>query len=326
MQNRVVKQGPFVFLKDLVTMESVLFIILFLASFVENYEMLYKDLGMARFLHYNLFVLIASSLFQILFLTVLFANWYLSYFEIGEKEIIKKSGLFFRRKKSISLLNIVSVETYQTPFDRLMNHASIVIEQKNGRKLKMKNVPNFSEYVAIIKRNLQNLSRNAFPYNVESLIRQSESLSLEFKETLRYDTRRNEVNKEMEKAVIKSIVGFLNNNDGGVILVGVNDKGEMRGLKRDYESLPKKNRDGFENHLNALVKTMIGLPFAKYVNISFENVEGEDVCVINVRNSHKPAYLKNGSNKEEFFVRIGNSTEPFSMSESAEYIKTNFRE
>ena len=122
---------------------------------------------------------------------------------------------------------------------------------------------------------------------------------------------------------MKSVVGFLN-ADGGTIVIGVNDGGTIIGLEKDYHSLAKKNRDGFANHLTVLLKTMIGLPFTKYIQTHFENVGGEDVCLIKVQNGHKPAYLKNADNKEEFFVRVGNSTQPFSMSDTADYIKTHF--
>lgn len=306
-------------------MEAILFVILFLASFVENYEMLYKSWKMAHFLHYNLFILIVSSLLQISFLVVLFVNWYFSYFEITDKEIIRKFGIFRRSKKSFALSSIISVETYQSPFDRLIKHASIVMEQNSGKKIKIENVSNFEEYVSIIKRNLHNISGRNFTYDVSTLIKEGEGLNLEFKETLRFDTRKNQVSKEMERAVMKSIVGFLNNS-GGVLLVGVNDRGEVAGLQKDYNTLPRKNRDGFENHMSMLIKSMIGLPFTKYIHTSFENINGEEVCIVSVKESHKPAYLKNGDNKEEFFVRVGNSTQGFSMSETADYIKTNFRE
>ena len=98
----------------------------------------------------------------------------------------------------------------------------------------------------------------------------------------------------------------------------------MVGLLNDYKTLPKKNRDGFENHLGMLVKTMIGLPFTKYVQAKFEKIDGLEICSISVGKSYKPSYFK-GSNKEEFFVRVGNSTQPFSMSETEEYIKTHWK-
>jgi membrane protein YdbS with pleckstrin-like domain/uncharacterized protein YaaQ len=324
MNKVIIKQGPIAFLKDVVLMEFVATVFIIVVSFLENYEMLFMGWSLDHYIRYDIFVLIISSLFQLIYLTVLFINWYFSYYEIGEREIMKRSGVLFRNKKYVSLLDIVSVETHQSPIDRTINHATIILEHRSGKITKIKDIPNFEEYTNIIKQTVENLSGGVSFPNIQNLLKRGERHDLEFKETLRFDIRKNEVNKELEKVIIKSIVGFLNAG-GGTLLIGVNDEGVAVGLENDYKVLPKKNHDGFENHLTMLVKTMIGLQFTKYVKISFESVSEKDICVISVQNGHKPAYLKNGDKKEEFYVRIGNSTQPFSMSETEEYIKTHFK-
>jgi predicted HTH transcriptional regulator len=204
-----------------------------------------------------------------------------------------------------------------------MNHGTIILEHNNGRLTKFKNVANFDEYVHVIKQMVHNASGLLPSKDTKSMILEGESNFLEFKETLRYDVRRNEVSKELEKVVMKTIVGFLN-ADGGTLIIGVNDDGRIVGLENDYKALPKKNRDGLENHISMLIKTMIGLSFSKYVSVKFERIDDHDICIINVRGGHKPAYLINGDKKEDFYVRVGNSTQPFSMSEASEYIRTRW--
>jgi len=323
MRGIIIKEGPIVFLKDVLLMEFIAFILLFGASFLANYEMLYRGWNLDHFMRYDIFTILMSSLFQFIYLIILFINWYFSYFEINDKEIIRKSGILFHHKKAVTLSDIISVETYQSPIDRLINHATIILEHRGDRITKIKNVSNFNEYIHIIKQAVSNAGQKSFPIDIENLIKIGEGISLEFKSTLRFDLRKGEVSKEMERIIMKSIVGFLN-AEGGTLLIGVNDEGIITGLKNDYRNLPKKNRDGFENHLTMLIKTMIGLQFTKYVDIKFEYIEGEDVCVINIKKGHKPAYLRNSDKKEEFFVRVGNSTQPFSMSETEEYIKSHF--
>ncbi|MCX6702179.1 MAG: putative DNA binding domain-containing protein [Candidatus Zambryskibacteria bacterium] len=324
MNRIIIKQGPIAFLKDVFLMEIVAIIFLFTISFLANYEMLFIGLSLDHYIGYHTFVLVAASLFQLIYLVALFINWYFSYFEIGEREIVRKFGILFHHKKYVSLTDIISVETYQSPIDRRINHATITLEHRDGKITKIKDIPNFEEYTDIIKQTIQNLSGNTSFPNIKTLLRQGERHDSEFKETLRFDIRKNEVNKELEKAIIKSIVGFLNAG-GGTLLIGVSDDRTVVGLENDYKTLPKKNRDGFENHLTMLIKTMIGLPFTKYIKISFGEVSEKDICVVSVQNGHKPAYLKNGDKKEEFYARIGNSTQPFSMSETEEYIKTHFK-
>jgi hypothetical protein len=286
--------------------------------------MLFRSFDLDGYIRYDIFLILVFSLFQLGYVTLLFLNWYFSHYEIRDKEITRKSGLLFRRRKSVSLLDVVSVEVYQSPVGRLMHHATLILEHRGGRVTKIKNVGNFQEYEHILQHLIGGVSGHPKDVNTESLIEQGEGRQIEFKETLRYDVRKGETSKDMEHAVLKAIVGFMN-ADGGTLLIGVNDLGEIKGLENDYKALPKKNRDGFENHLSMLVKTMISLPYAKYISVRFETCEGKDVCIIKVHESHKPAYLHNGERREEFFVRVGNSTQPFTMSEAEEYIKVNWK-
>src|SRR3989344_5984865 len=318
MRRIILKEGPLVFLRNVLIMEIFAVVLLYALSFIGHYEMLYRSWGLDSYLRYDIFLITAFSLFQLGYIILLFLNWYFSHYEIHEKEIIRKSGLLFRRKKSVDLSDVAAVEIYQSPLGRLMYHATIILEHQSGRVTKIKNVPNFTEYVHIIKQMAQSASGRLLTRDLESMIAEGEGHSIEFKETLRYDIRKGEVSKDVEHAVLKTIVGFMN-ADGGTLVIGVNDACEVMGLDRDFKALPKKNRDGFENHLSMLVKTMIGLPFAKYIGARFERSDGKDVCIVTVRESHKPAYLHNGDRKEEFFVRVGNSTQPFTMSEAEEY-------
>jgi membrane protein YdbS with pleckstrin-like domain len=324
MRRITIKEGPLVFIRNVLVMELAAAVFLYIASFLENYEMLFKTIGLAKYIRYDIFIMLVFSLFQLIYILLLFLDWYFTHYEIHESEIIRKSGLLFRHRKSVTLGDVTSVEIYQSPLSRMMHHATIILEHSDGRQTKLKNIGNYEEYVHIIKQFVHSSSGKPGVSDVKSLIKYGESLHVEFKETLRFDTRKKEVSKEIERMVLKTIVGFLNSN-GGTLIVGVNDRGEVTGLATDYTSLPKKNRDGLENHLSMLIKVAIGLPFAKYVSTYFETLEGKDVCVITVNKSHKPAYLRYGNGKdEEFFVRVGNSTQPFSMSEAEEYIKTNW--
>lgn len=324
MRRIIVKEGPLVLIRNVLVMEFLAAAFIYLAKFAENYEALYDSWPIHVYVTFHVFLVLSFSLFQMVYILLLFLDWYFSHYEIHEKEIIRKSGLLFRRRKAVSLSDVTSVELYQSPLSRMMYHGTIILEHEGGRTTKIKNVGNFEEYLHIIKQSVHGASGRLITHDVAALIEQGEGLFVEFKETLRYDVRKGEVSKEVEHSALKTIVGFMN-TDGGTLLVGVGDNGTIAGLGRDYNALPKKNRDGFENHIAMLIKTTIGLSFAKYVSVGFESMDGRDICIVNVRESHKPAYLRNGDKHEEFFVRVGNSTQPFSMSEAQEYIKTHWK-
>lgn len=324
MRKIVIKEGPLVFLRNVLSMEIIAALFFFGLSFAGNYSMVYQNWGLSKYVRFDLFEIYLFSAFQLVYLTLLFLDWYFTHYEINDKEIIRKSGLIFRRRKSVSLGDVASVETYQSPISRLMLHATIILEHSNGRVTKIKNVSNYDEYVHVIKGMVQSASGRILTRDPRILLQKGESAFVEFKETLRYDGRKGETSRELERMTLKTIAAFLN-ADGGTLLIGVNDEGKAVGLQNDYKTLTKKNRDGFENHLTMLVKTQIGLPFAKYVSVSFEDIDGQDICVVSVKEGHKPAYVQNGDKKEDFFVRVGNSTQPFSMSEAEEYIKTHWK-
>ncbi len=321
-----VKEGPLVFLRDVLGFEILTGLFFFAVSFLENYELFLRDIGVLEYVRYDLLIMVAFSTLQIIIITSLFLRWYFSYYEIRETEIVRRSGIVLRKHVSVPLNQIATVEFSQGIVERTMKHGTIVLEHTNNRITRLRNVENYEDALGYIKERLAKLHDGYGMHQkkpVPQLIKQGESSIVEFKETLRTDTRNGGIHKDVERAVVKTIVGFLN-AQGGTLVIGVHDSGKIMGLEKDYDSLPRKNRDGFENHIATLVKNHIGIKFRPYLTIIFESIDGKDVCVVDVEPSPKPAYLKGGEGKEEFFVRTGNSTQPFSMSEAEEYIKSRW--
>lgn len=82
--------------------------------------------------------------------------------------------------------------------------------------------------------------------DVEALIGLEEGEGLEFKSSARWDYREGKPNKALEATIVKTVAGFLNGK-GGVLLIGVNDDGDVLGLESDYRTLGKRpDRDAFE--------------------------------------------------------------------------------
>ena len=137
---------------------------------------------------------------------------------------------------------------------------------------------------------------------IRKLIAGGESETLEFKATLRTNLATGEKDKRMERAVLKTIVAFMNTN-GGTLLVGVADDGTISGVDEDSF----ENRDKMSLHLTHMFSNQIGnqsLPF-----ISFKLVEFENVCVIKIvcTAADKPVFLKD-LNNDSYFVRSGPSS------------------
>lgn len=166
------------------------------------------------------------------------------------------------------------------------------------------------------------------PLSISDIIEEGEHDKLEFKSTLRWDTRESCVNRVLEQVILKSIAA-LSNADGGKLLIGVKDDGTIYGLDSDYDSLGG-DRDAFERHLRGLVNNTWGTDRGiAAVSFSFPTVEGQEICVLEVKAAKRPFFLsiadKAGVKTEKLFVRAGNASLPIDTpSQMAAYINERF--
>lgn len=164
---------------------------------------------------------------------------------------------------------------------------------------------------------------------IESLVKQGENNSVEFKSSLRWDYREEKVNKHLEEVILKSVAAF-NNGEGGTLVIGVDDDQNILGLENDYLTLKKKNIDYFEIHIRNLFNQMFGINFTTTnLKISFPNYEEKVICVIEIMKGETPIFLTltdaKGRRTENFFIRSGNTSQKVeSLTEINNYISKRF--
>jgi len=165
---------------------------------------------------------------------------------------------------------------------------------------------------------------------IRNLIRDGESRTVEFKQSLEYvvpdspemlkipeaqrKTRLGELQKAVTHSALKTICAFLNSG-GGTLVMGVHDGGEIIGIEPDYTLCKKQNRDGFELKLTDLLKTRLK-PLPLGVDIRFVEVDGKTVCRVQAPASVTPHYLDN-----KLYVRFGNSTEELTGRDLEDWLK-----
>jgi CBS domain-containing protein len=154
--------------------------------------------------------------------------------------------------------------------------------------------------------------------DIHKLVRQDESQHLELKASLRFNSRRQCLDPDLEFNCLKSVCAFLN-ADGGDLLIGVNDRNRVVGLKHDYRTFNKSNRDAFENFFVNQISQKIGNRYLQYINVTFPRAYGKEICRVNVKPSHEPAFLFH-SGRQYFYVRAGNGSRPFNIKDSARYM------
>ena len=150
------------------------------------------------------------------------------------------------------------------------------------------------------------------------LIREGESDTVEFKSTLRYNLYTKKKGKEIEHAALKTVAAFLN-TDGGTLLVGVNDQGEILGIEND--KFP--NDDKILLHFTKMVNDRISMQHMSFIDCYVDVIDNMKVLRIDVKPANTPAYLED-NNEEKFYIRTGPSTSSLRVSEHYDYVRTRF--
>ncbi|QTY26453.1 helix-turn-helix domain-containing protein [Flavobacterium sp. CS20] len=155
--------------------------------------------------------------------------------------------------------------------------------------------------------------------DIAEIIADGENEMVEFKSSIRYDYYRKATNRDLEKVIAKTITGFMNAN-GGKLIIGVDDDGNVLGLEKDFKTLKHKNRDGYEREVFRIISTLLGYEACFSNHISFYSLNEKDVCLVDIEPSEKPIYV-NDTENTTFYVRTGNATYPLTVKEAVNYLE-----
>lgn len=153
---------------------------------------------------------------------------------------------------------------------------------------------------------------------VMSLSRSGESKTVEFKESFSLDVRKGTKENYIELSALKTLVAFLN-TEGGTLLVGVSDKGELLGINKEVDKL-YKNNDKFLLHLKNQIKQRIGEQYYPFINQRIVSVSGSYILMIECSKSSNPCYL----DSKDFFVRTNPATDKLEGPKLVGYVQSHF--
>ena len=124
---------------------------------------------------------------------------------------------------------------------------------------------------------------------IEELVRQGENTSIEFK---RGDVRTENLAKEL--------IAF-SNSSGGVVLLGIEDNGEVQGLENDRN---------YEQWVSNLSRNNVIPP----INVDYAEsvLEGKKIGIIRVQNGKDRPYQDSSG---RFYVRVGSTNRIASLNE-----------
>jgi len=154
---------------------------------------------------------------------------------------------------------------------------------------------------------------------IEKALKSGESERTEYKSTLRTNLQTGEKDPRMERAVLKTLVAFLNSR-GGTLLIGISDDGGVSGI--DEGSFD--NRDKLNLHMTNLIASQIGNEFIPYISFKLSDYEEKGIMRVVCRKSDDPVFLKEGK-QETFFVRSGPSSIELIGTDLLNYVDNRFK-
>lgn len=124
--------------------------------------------------------------------------------------------------------------------------------------------------------------------------------------------------------LVRSVAGFLNSANGGMLILGVRDDGSIRGIEPDYllADAGKPNWDGYQLFLQNVLRSRLSIPNAfLWYQIERRSAGDRKVAVIHVQPAPGPVYVD-----KHLYVRAGNQTLDMQGPELVRYVTTRWPE
>ena len=174
--------------------------------------------------------------------------------------------------------------------------------------------------ISFVKKHPTLFSSVATPEDyVKEIIKSGEGETIEFKSSIRTNLYTQQHDTRIEHSLLKTIVAFLNSK-GGIVLLGVNDSGELIGLEQDRF----KSHDKMKLHVITLIKKHIGDNHSSSIDFETITINEKTVFRIICNKSKKQVFLNTGL-EEEFYIRAGPSSIKLTGSKLIDYVKERFK-
>lgn len=151
------------------------------------------------------------------------------------------------------------------------------------------------------------------------VIRRGESKVTEFKQTLRMDIKDGSAQKYIETAVLKTVAAFLN-SDGGYLIVGVKDDGQILGIQEEIDKIFKGSTDRFLLHFKTMIKAHLGEQLYPLIDQNIVEVQGVKLLHVRCQRSDVEVYV----DQMEFYVRTNPATDRLEGPKLVAYVRQRF--
>lgn len=324
--NNPIRKTPYIFLRNLVLIEFIFAFLPFMAALILPIQAEYNETGLAQNLSYTMLLVIFLTTLQIFILAIAFFSWYLPLYQIDRQRVTYRRAGAVDYKELITTATMERVEIHQGILGRRFDYGTLLIYgNARDQVVRLKDIPDPFGTANKLENWSTDQPKVISPTmkTPKDLIAGGEGQFVEFKSSLLWDYRQEKLNKKLSIPIIKNVAAFMN-TAGGTLLVGINDDSKVLGLEPDYAVMKKPNPDGFELIFNNAFNQMIGAEYRHFVQLLFPEIEGKSICLIDVQPSTSPVYFRY-RDKEEFYIRAGNISQPLLVSKAAAYIQDHYQ-
>jgi len=267
------------------------------------------------------------NLFKVVLDEKVILNEYAMYFfntdkgKTYRKSIERGSTIKFISKEDLkSLVIFLPSISVQKKLVKSSQKLDNLIEQIQNLKLNLAYNPNqinqISKEINVFSKVLNSVSEED---KIHDMINEGENKTVEFKKTFAFNSfTNNKRDDALVKASIKNIVAFIN-SDGGTLLIGVNDDGEITGMEEEIEK--HKSKDKFKLYFGDTVAERIGKLRNTHVNFKLFEIDTKNILVVNcIKSERTPCFY----NKKEFYVRQNPKAQLLEGDELYDYTKKRF--
>ncbi len=319
-----IKKSVFVFLRSVILIEFFFAFLPLIATLIINLSSEYERIPLSKTISYDVLAITIFASLQILTIAIAFAFWYFPSYEISQDAILLLRSNLVEDRKLADLEQLKSIHLKQGWLGKRTNYGTLVCELSAPPPAYVRDIPNPVQARDIILElsSQIKMARLLEPRSITEYLTDGEGQFVEYKSSLMWDYRQQQVNKDLYEPVMKTLAAFMN-SQGGTLLIGINDEGEILGLEPDFLGLKKRNVDGFENTFNMAFNKMLGVQYRQHVEVTFPVHEDKIICLVRVRPSSIPVYMQH-QGQESFYVRAGNGTQALTVSQAAQYIQDRF--
>lgn len=172
------------------------------------------------------------------------------------------------------------------------------------------------------------IKKNEEENQIEKAFQFAENSFIEFKPSLLYNFKTQQASIGVKNIIAKVICSFLNAN-GGKVLIGINDIGEIQGLDYDFSLSNKQNGfDFFRLEFENLLFQFFDKNVYNYIKADFNNDYDKTFFEISIKPSDIPFFLINKKeNTKEFYIRtITSSIQIHDIEEIVKYCLTHWKQ